>query len=216
MSDERFRVHGETVKDMATGLVWPIRGRFSATGLTWAEAFDFVAHMNRELSLGFDDWRLPNRRELYSLIDHAASRPALPAGHPFQDVWHGWCWTSTTSARATGYAWWVQLAGGRMFYGKKTEDAVVWPVRGASRTLFVTGQTHCYDAAGKEISCPDTGQDGEMRNRLNASFFRSAHACVMLPSSSKEEHAWQRVQAGGNTARQHNGSGILTHGTTAG
>jgi len=36
--------------------------------------------MNRGTHLGFSDWRLPNRRELRSLLDHQTRRPALPGG----------------------------------------------------------------------------------------------------------------------------------------
>ncbi|QGY40317.1 DUF1566 domain-containing protein [Pseudodesulfovibrio cashew] len=163
MTDNRFQRNGDLVEDRRTGLVWPARAQLSVTGLPWREAFEFVREMNRKQALGHDDWRLPNRRELYSLIDHAASGPALPPGHPFEEVWQGWYWTATTSAKAPAYAWRVQMLGGRMFYGKKDEDSLVWPVRGTSEGLFATGQTACFGGSGELILCNGTGQDGELR-----------------------------------------------------
>ncbi|WP_207260483.1 DUF1566 domain-containing protein [Desulfovibrio sp. Huiquan2017] len=159
----RFTVRGEVVEDAATGLVWSRLAQPAETGLSWPEAFDFIADMNRGNRFGFSDWRLPNRRELYSLVDQAAREPALPPGHPFQHVWAGKCWTSTTSARDHAYAWWVQFSGGRMFFGRKEDDAVVWPVRGASGVLWATGQTGCFDVNGNPLECAGTGQDGDLR-----------------------------------------------------
>ncbi|EGB14376.1 hypothetical protein DND132_1163 [Pseudodesulfovibrio mercurii] len=159
----RFAVRDEVVEDRATGLVWPRLAQPAETGLSWPEAFDFVAAMNRDKRFGFFDWRLPNRRELYSLVDHAEREPALPSGHPFEHVWAGKCWTATTSARDHAYAWWVQFSGGRMFFGRKADDAVVWPVRGISGTLWATGQTGCFDVNGRPVDCAGTGQDGALR-----------------------------------------------------
>lgn len=43
--------------------------------------------------------------------------------------------------------------------------AVFLPVVGQAGTISLprTGQTKCYDAAGTEITCAGTGQDGEIR-----------------------------------------------------
>jgi len=159
----RFSVRGETVEDNRTGLVWPRLAQPAETGLSWPEAFAFIRAMNRENRFGFSDWRLPNRRELYSLVDHGEREPSLPGGHPFEHVWAGKCWTSTTSARDHAYAWWVQFSGGRMFFGSKADDAVVWPVRGRSKTLWATGQTGCFGTDGEPVDCAGTGQDGALR-----------------------------------------------------
>jgi len=58
---------------------------------------------------GHDDWRLPNARELQSIVDFGRSRPAMdllfgpiPAGH----------WTSTTVAFQPGRIWAVALGSG--------------------------------------------------------------------------------------------------------
>jgi hypothetical protein len=161
--DSRFTVRGDVVEDNLTGLVWPRLAQPAETGLSWPETFQFIEAMNRENRFGFADWRLPNRRELYSLVDHDRREPALPPGHPFEHVWAGKCWTATTSARDHAYAWWVQFSGGRMFFGNKTDDAVVWPVRGESKALWATGQTGCYGVDGSPVDCAGSGQDGALR-----------------------------------------------------
>ncbi|EFL51432.1 protein of unknown function DUF1566 [Solidesulfovibrio fructosivorans JJ]] len=129
--------------------------------MPWAEALAFAAGWARDGRFGRTDWRLPNRRELRSLLSYGAARPALPPGHPFQNVFLGWYWTSTTAAPAPGYAWYVHMEGGRMFYGRKDQDCLCWPVAGET-LLPRTGQTRCFDGAGEGITCAGTGQDGEL------------------------------------------------------
>lgn len=68
----RFQLHDELVTDRLTGLVWILNANLAEFPMTWQEALDFVAEMNREKSFGFSDWRLPNRRELHSLMDYQA------------------------------------------------------------------------------------------------------------------------------------------------
>jgi hypothetical protein len=160
--EPRFReASEEVVLDRLTGLEWTKNANPADFPLTWDEALDFVEGMNRERTFG-GGWRMPNRRELRSLISHGARRPALPAEAPFTGLLQNWYWTSTTSARATAYAWYLHMAGGRMFYGSKSSAYLLWPVRGESGVLPRTGQRGCFDAAGNEIECSGTGQDGEL------------------------------------------------------
>lgn len=151
------------VRDRATGLVWPVDAGIGGFPMPWQDALRLTARLAAEGHLGRADWRLPNRRELRSLVSYGAARPALPGGHPFQNVFSGWHWSATTAAPATAYAWYVHLEGGRMFYGKKDQDCLCWPVAGIC-LLPRTGQTRCFDAAGQPIVCPGTGQDGELRS----------------------------------------------------
>ena len=58
--------------------------------LAWQEAFDYIATMNHDNVFGSSDWRLPNRRELRSLMSHQTRKPALPEEHPFVNVFSGW------------------------------------------------------------------------------------------------------------------------------
>lgn len=159
----RFDVRGDVARDRLTGLEWLVQGDTFGYPLRWQEAFEVVAEANDTRLAGYTDWRLPNRRELRSLIDHSARNPALPSGHPFTPVHLGWYWTSTTAAIAPAYAWYVHLAGGRMFYGKKTEFCLLWPVRGDLAVLPRTGQTGCFDVAGNVLDCRGSGQDGALQ-----------------------------------------------------
>lgn len=160
----RFVPRGRTVADRLTELEWTRDANPGELPLTWTEALDRVALMNREAAFGHADWRLPNRAELRSLVDHQRARPTLPAGHPFENVLGTWYWTSTTAAGRPACAWYVDMAGGRMFYGRKTQSFLFWPVRGGgSGILPATGQERCYDETGAERPCAGTGEDGETR-----------------------------------------------------
>lgn len=162
--EPRFAATGETVPDCLTGLVWTRRANFTQFPETWAAALETVRRMNQERFEGYADWRLPNRRELRSLISYQSRDPALPRPHPFIDVFLGWYWTSTTAAINPAYAWYMHLEGGRMFYGRKTEYRLVWPVGGNGMgVLPVTGERGSFDARGGVIPCGGTGQDGELR-----------------------------------------------------
>jgi len=60
-----------TVTDRATGLVWSKDD--SGTGMNWQSALAWVQKMNAAKFLGHDDWRLPNVKELQSIVDYTRS-----------------------------------------------------------------------------------------------------------------------------------------------
>jgi len=159
----RFAEAGGLVTDAATGLIWTRQANPLGFPLPWQEALDAVAALRREGHLGRSDWRMPNRRELRSLIDHGRKNPALPDGHPFTGVFLGWYWTGTSKAGLENYAWNLHLEGGRLFYSRKDEARLLWPVAGEAADLPRTGQTACFDAAGRAVACAGSGQDGELR-----------------------------------------------------
>lgn len=153
---------GEVVRDRLTGLYWTRDASQGGFPVSWREALEYIAQMNADSAHGRADWRLPNRRELRSLVNHGRRRPVLDEDHPFASVFQNWYWTSTTAAKEPGYAWRVHMAGGRMFYGRKDEGSMVWAVAGTSSVLPKTGQSECFDDVGRVIECDDTGQDGAL------------------------------------------------------
>ncbi len=164
MSPPRFVVRPDgTVADGLTGLVWHPEADVLGYPVSWEEGYAAVRAMNRAAACGRTDWRMPNRRELRSLLWHGAKNPALPPGHPFTKVFLGRYWTSTTFAGLPGHAWYAHLEGARVFYERKDRYCLLWPVCGRSPVLPATGQDRCFDASGREIPCAGSGQDGETR-----------------------------------------------------
>ena len=133
-----------TVTDNLTGLIWLKNANCFGTK-NWSDALN-AANTLAAGNCGLTDgstagqWRLPNVKELQSLIDFAYSNPALSnaagtakwvEGDPFTDVHLTFYWSSTTSAGiTTGFAWFVYLSGGNVNGGDKTSSQYVWPVRG--------------------------------------------------------------------------------------
>ena len=128
---------------------------------------------------GYENWKIPNRKELLSLMSFDAINPSLPIGHPFTNVFTSYYWTSSTCARLPKQAWYVHLGGARVFKGLKDSSYMVWPVRSAEEEntgrLFQTGQKQCFDEHGSTIDCRGTGQDGELQAGLKFTQTRFAH-----------------------------------------
>jgi hypothetical protein len=151
--DPRFTDNMDgTVTDHLTGLVWlKDVAFFSSRGWNPAlAACNDLADDGVTLTDGSvaGDWRLPNNREVRSLIDFGNSNPALPAGHPFIVPDSGSFWSSTTSLNNTGRAW--RIEDGSMLNDPKNTANVVWPVRDdfsegfGSAPVPKTGQTTSY------------------------------------------------------------------------
>jgi hypothetical protein len=65
-----FHDNGDgAIIDRATGLMWSKED--SKKGLNWEEALAWVQAKNKENDLGHNDWRLPNAREMRSIVDYA-------------------------------------------------------------------------------------------------------------------------------------------------
>ena len=60
-----------SISDNSTGLMWSKSD--NGIGLNWEEALGWVYQKNQENYLGFDDWRLPNAKELQSIVDYTRS-----------------------------------------------------------------------------------------------------------------------------------------------
>jgi len=97
------------VKDTSTQLVW--QDDYSDNGgsiknATWTDAIDYCDG----LSLAGGGWRLPNKKELLSLVDYSKYNPSING--IFSHTTSGFYWSSTTYADNTDDAWVVNFNGG--------------------------------------------------------------------------------------------------------
>jgi len=70
-----FRINGDgTISDLATGLMW--QQTDNGSGIDWENALAYVQMQNKANYLGHNDWRLPNVKELQSLVDYTRSPSA--------------------------------------------------------------------------------------------------------------------------------------------
>ena len=58
-----------TITDKATGLMWTKDD--SGSGMNWKDALAWVQKKNSENYLGYSDWKLPNAKELQSIVDYS-------------------------------------------------------------------------------------------------------------------------------------------------
>jgi Protein of unknown function (DUF1566) len=101
------------VLDRVTGLMW--QRKLDDQQLTLVNATQHCA----DLSLaGFDDWRLPSRLELVSILDTMRVQPAIDAA-AFPDTPSDWFWTSTLSGLDSQSAWYVYF-----YFGYPKTDLV--------------------------------------------------------------------------------------------
>lgn len=130
-----------TITDQSTGLVWE---KLSNDGsihdadvfYTWTEAMTLkIAALNTSRFAGYDDWRLPNRRELESLVHAGRFAPAVaPLFHACSTsctVLTCSCtqsdayWTSTSFQEVPSFAWAVNFNYGDVTYYDKAIGAVI-------------------------------------------------------------------------------------------
>lgn len=122
-----------TVTDDAPGLVWQqcsagLSGSNCATGLTgtytWEDAITYCEGLS---FAGSADWRLPNVKELRSLVD-TTSFPTVDAAL-FPVTQNSNYWSSTTYIPSKLQAWAVEFNLGSVSFGSKISSYYVRCVR---------------------------------------------------------------------------------------
>jgi len=132
-----------TITDNNTGLVW--EKKTNCTGgthcvndpYTWQGALDYVAALNTANFAGHNDWRLPNIKELQSIVNYENVNPSVSA--VFNDCGNGSCtaayvyWSSTSYANFPDFAWYVNFYAGDVEANYKSLNSIfVRAVRGGS------------------------------------------------------------------------------------
>lgn len=123
----RFIDNGNgTISDLLTGLMWTKNADMAQGTVDWEEAVQQAVACKEG---GHQDWRLPNRNELASLIDLGKFDPALPENNRFSGVQSSYYWTSTTPANGEDGAWVIHFYIGFITHDDKGGTHYVWYVR---------------------------------------------------------------------------------------
>ena len=129
-TNTRFTVDGNVVYDNLTGLMWT-KSAAHGSRKTWPDAINYSKNL---VYGGYSDWRLPNIKELASLLDLSKESLPLPDGNPFVGVHlNYYYWTSSTRADSTGNAWCVHTVDATIAVYSKIFNNYVWPVRAGGR-----------------------------------------------------------------------------------
>jgi hypothetical protein len=150
-----------TITDNATGLMWSQAD--SGEGMNWEDALAWVQQKNEENYLGYSDWRLPNAKELQSIVDYTRS-PSTTSSAAIDPVFdataivdegggtnYPFYWTSTTHVN------WTASPGGAAVYvafGEALGYMEMPPGSGNYQLLDVHG-------AGAQRSDPKTGNPAD-------------------------------------------------------
>jgi Protein of unknown function (DUF1566) len=117
-----------TVKDLNTGLIWEVKCSVGCGGLhdvsntypwsgdgTQETIWDWLDAINVENNVGYaghNDWRIPNIRELQSIVDFGRNNPTIdPIFGPLPGPEFSYYWSSSTHVNLAGRAWIVNFDG---------------------------------------------------------------------------------------------------------
>jgi len=150
-----------TVTDRATGLTWDQDD--SGKGMDWKAALAWVAQKNTENYKGHSDWRLPNAKELQSLVDYTRS-PDTTQSAAIDPVFH--CTSITNEGGETDYPfYWTGTThldnGGGVYlaFGRALGYMQTPPNSGEYQLMDVHG-------AGAQRSDPKSGDPGNYPHGL--------------------------------------------------
>lgn len=126
-SGNRFINNGDgTITDNATGLIWVANPASAGVGGTYTWDNAIAACKNLKFA-GYSNWRLPNIKELVSIVDYGAHNPTINTAYfTSQSLLF---WSSTTSACYTSGAWLIDFSCGLMVNLDKTVPFSIRPVR---------------------------------------------------------------------------------------
>jgi len=109
------------VIDNATGLMWAADGDAAGCYGGLSNEWDIAITIANGLDFaGFTDWRLPNTKELFSIMDYGVGYPCITEP-PFSNTFKGSYWTSTTDVGVSSYAYSINF--GTSLVAKNPKDA---------------------------------------------------------------------------------------------
>ena len=105
-SAQRYTLTDGTATDAVTGLAW--QRQPAPEPLAWQAAASYCACLSLD---GYDDWSLPSRIELVSIVDYTRQNPALDE-QAFPETPFEWFWSASRTAESSERYWYVAFWDG--------------------------------------------------------------------------------------------------------
>jgi len=119
--------------DNRTGLMWVTNPNDAGIASTYSWENALLACENTigaaGTYAGYSNWRLPNVRELASLVDYGRQNPAINTAY-FFNTQSNFYWSSTTITSASNNAWYASFIDGAVTTNTKTNPYNIRCVRG--------------------------------------------------------------------------------------
>jgi hypothetical protein len=89
----------------------------------------YINAVNQATLCGYEDWRLPRKAELRSIVHHGRSSPSIDDAY-FPGIYTSVFWTGSPRATSSGYFWVVDFENGNSMLRFKSTTLSVRLVRG--------------------------------------------------------------------------------------
>jgi hypothetical protein len=170
-SGRKFDINlGEVAVDPGTGLMW--QRRPASEQLEWEAAKEYCDCL---VLAGHEDWRLPTRIELVSLVDYRRQEPSIDV-EAFPETPSTWYWSSSVVAGESAVAWYLSFMDGNTHEAAREMTYGVRCVRGRVPVRAP------YQLSGGTVIDPNThltwqqALDGQVRTWDQATAY-----CAALP-----------------------------------
>lgn len=152
------------IYDKNTGLYWEVKSpdpqeiNFCEDMYTWEDAQKiYVKKLNEKRYGGFDDWRIPNKDELRSIINYSLVNPAVDTTF-FENCKTDDYWTSVTYEMQPYFGWVLFFGLGSGIAKSKNIRRYVMAVRGGYEKLFgVPDKSRFHDNSDGTVTDNVTG-----------------------------------------------------------
>jgi len=130
------------VVDNNTGLVWEVKSpvpdeiNYCDDEYSWEDAQEvYIKKLNERKHCGYDDWRIPNKDELRSIVDYGKTNPAIDSWY-FPNCQIALYWCSASFEMQPCFGWVIFFGLGSATANGKSIPRHVRAVRGGFNKLF--------------------------------------------------------------------------------
>lgn len=174
-------------RDENTGLIWEVKSaqegdiNYMGDAYTWEEAqTKYVASLNQARYGGRNDWRVPNKDELRSIMDYSRTQPAVDDSY-FPHLPSDLYWTSVTYQMQPVFGWSIFTGLGSATAISKASRRKVIAVCGGYEPLFgVMSDERFIDNGDGTVTDKVTGLMWQQGDNPRMNFFDALEACQQM------------------------------------